>query len=76
MEAREGAAMDAEFRKQCERALARPLRLRLRYGFVRLAEKGLRPKFDRAFQSTAEYRAWCREHYPRYSGMWESGDPG
>ena len=68
------AADLAEFRTQCERSLSPPLRLRLRYGFIDLGEKRLRPRVNIAFDSCREYREWCRRNYPRYSGMWPAGD--
>lgn len=58
------------FRAQCKRSIARPLRIRLRYGFVNLGKKNPRPRVNIAFDSCEEYRMWCRKNYPRYSGMW------
>ena len=64
----------AEFRAQCERSLDRSLHLRLRYGFVSLGDKRLRPRVNIAFDSCREYREWCQRNYPRYSGMWPAED--
>ncbi len=69
------AAEMSDFRAQCERSVARPLHLRLRYGFVSLGEKSLKPRVNIAFDSCVAYRKWCRENYPRYSGMWPAEEP-
>lgn len=60
----------AAFRAQCERSMARPIEVRFRYGFVSMGRKRLRPTVDIAFDSCEAYRKWCKENYPRYSGMW------
>ncbi|MCU0785581.1 MAG: hypothetical protein MUF81_16365 [Verrucomicrobia bacterium] len=57
---------EAAFREQCRRQMARPMALRIKYGFYRAC----RPVMDdapwRSFNSTAEYRAWCETNLPEY----------
>ena len=73
-EADRGMDGRAAFRLQCRRSIARPLDIRLRYGFVNMGEKRLRPRVNVAFDSCDEYRQWCKKNYPRYSGMWPAGE--
>lgn len=62
------AQAEEAFREQCRRQMARPLELRIKYGFYRLR----RPVADdapwRSFASMAEYRAWCETNLPGYLG--------
>lgn len=60
-----------DFREQCRRNLARPLEQRVRYGFCYVYKPVLDDCAWRSFASTAEYRAWCREHLPVYLGYGE-----
>ena len=57
-----------EFREQCRRQMARPLSLRLKYGFFRLHKPVLDDVPWRSFESLAEYRAWCEANLPDYLG--------
>ena len=57
-----------EFREQCRRQMARPLSLRLKYGFFRLHKPVLDDAPWRSFESLAEYRAWCEANLPDYFG--------
>jgi hypothetical protein len=57
------------FREQCRRQLARPLALRIKYGFNRVHKPVLDDAPWRAFGSTAEYRAWCEAKLPEYLGF-------
>jgi hypothetical protein len=58
-----------EFRDQCRRQMLRPMELRIKYGFCRR----IKPVPDatpwRAFDTMAEYRAWCEANLPDYLGF-------
>lgn len=58
----------AAWRAQCRRQLARPLAVRLKYGFVRTYKPVLDDASSRVFNSMAEYRAWCENNLPKYLG--------
>jgi hypothetical protein len=57
------------FLEQCRRQMARPLALRVRYGFFRTYKPVLDDAPWRAFDSMTEYRAWCEHHLPEYLGF-------
>jgi hypothetical protein len=46
----------------------RPLALRIKYGFWRTYKPVLDDAPWRAFESTADYRAWCEANLPEYLG--------
>lgn len=52
------------WREQCRRQMKRPLSARLKYGFVRVAN---REHTNRSFGTMDEYRAWCATQ-PSYLG--------
>ena len=60
---------EAQWAEQCRRGIARSLRDRTRFGFV----KTYRPVLDdapfRVFNSMAEYRRWCHENLPEFLGF-------
>ena len=58
-----------QFRKQCRRQMDRPLVLRLKYGFCRTYKPVLDDAPWRAFNTMAEYRAWCEGNLPAYLGF-------
>ncbi|MBI5387659.1 MAG: hypothetical protein HZA90_23615 [Verrucomicrobia bacterium] len=58
-----------DFREQCRRQMDRPLALRLRYGFFRAYKPVLDDAPWRAFDSMAQYRAWCESQLPAYLGF-------
>lgn len=60
-----------DFRAQCRRNLARRLEDRVRYGFCYTYKPVLDDAAWRSFDSTAEYRAWCRQNLPVYLGYGE-----
>lgn len=62
----------ADFRKQCERNLLRSVEQRMHYGFCYVYKPVLDDAEWRSFDSTAEYRQWCRDNLPKYLGY---GDP-
>lgn len=59
---------EEDFREQCRRQMDRPLALRIKYGFSRVYKPVLDDARWRAFDSTAEYRAWCEANLPEYLG--------
>jgi hypothetical protein len=67
MKPKDQEALD-EFRAQCRRQMERPLHLRIKYGFNRVYKPVLDDAPWRAFDSMAEYRAWCEANLPEYLG--------
>ena len=63
-----------EFQEQCERSLQRTVEERMRYGFNYVYKPVLDDAESRSFNSTAEYRQWCRENLPEYLGYGELSD--
>ncbi len=59
----------SEFREQCRRQLQRKLEDRIRYGFCLVYKPVLDDAPHRAFESMAEYRAWCDANLPTYLGF-------
>ena len=57
-----------EWREEFEAAARRPLRLRLKYAFIRTYKPVLDDARYRSFESTAEYRKWCAENLPAWLG--------
>ena len=57
-----------DFRRQCERQLARSLSDRLRFGFFRNPDPVRDSGRNYAFNSMAEYRRFCEHRYPGYYG--------
>jgi len=57
-----------EWRREFEAAARRPLPLRLRYAFIRTYNPVLADAPFRAWNSTAEYRAWCEQNLPSWLG--------
>ncbi len=57
------------FSEQCRRQMDRPLVLRLKYGFCRTYKPVLDDAPWRAFETMAEYRAWCAQNLPDYLGF-------
>jgi hypothetical protein len=60
-----------DFRRQCERSLQRSVAERMRYGFCYVYKPVLDDAQWRTFDSTAEYRKWCRDNLPVYLGYGE-----
>ncbi len=58
-----------QFPEQCRRQMDRPLSLRLKYGFCRTYKPVLDDAPWRAFNTMAEYRAWCEGNLPEYFGF-------
>jgi hypothetical protein len=57
-----------DFRRQCERQLARTLSDRIRFGFFRNPDPVRDAGRNFAFASMSEYRRFCEERYPAYFG--------
>ncbi len=57
-----------EWREQFEAAASRPLSLRMRYAFIRTYKPVLDDAPFRAWNSTADYRAWCEKNLPGWLG--------
>jgi hypothetical protein len=66
--ARERREWEAEF----EAASRRSLRTRFKYSFIRTYKPVLDDAAFRAFDTTAEYRAWCEQHLPGWLGYGRS----
>jgi hypothetical protein len=63
-QARESASWIEEF----EAATKRPLRLRMRYAFIKTYRPVLDDEPFRAFDRMADYRAWCESALPGWLG--------
>jgi hypothetical protein len=59
----------SEFREQCRRQLQRKLEDRIKYGFCLVYKPVLDDAPHRAFDSMADYRAWCEANLPAYLGF-------
>lgn len=55
---------NAEF----EAAAHRPLRTRMQYAFIRTHKPVLDDAAYRAFDTMADYRAWCEDNLPSWLG--------
>lgn len=62
-----------EFRDQCRRQMQRPIELRIKYGFAQTIRSDVDEGTSRAFDTIAEYRAWCEANYPSYFGFKRPG---
>ncbi len=58
----------AEWISEFEAAARRPLEQRLEYAFVHTYKPVLDDAPYRSFNSTKEYRDWCRENLPEWLG--------
>jgi hypothetical protein len=63
-----------DFRRQCIRNLERSVEECMRYGFCYVYKPVLDDAPWRSFNSTADYRKWCRECLPEYLGYGEPND--
>ena len=57
-----------DFKEQCRRSLSRTVAERMRYGFCCVYKPVLDDAPWRSFNSTSEYRQWCRDNLPEYLG--------
>ncbi len=67
-EAETAAAIPLEWREEFEAAARRPLRVRMRYAFIRTHKPVLDDAPFRSWDSTAEYRRWCEDNLPDWLG--------
>ncbi len=56
------------WREQCRQQLARPVEMRIKYGFCHVHKPVLDDAPLRAFATMTEYRRWCDESLPAYLG--------
>jgi hypothetical protein len=64
----ERPAIPPEWLAEFEAAARRPLPLRMKYAFIRTYKPVMDDVKFRAFDTTAEYRQWCRENLPDWLG--------
>ena len=62
------ADIPAEWLEDFEAASRRPLALRMRYAFIHTDKPGLDEPAFRAFETMADYRAWCEQTLPWWLG--------
>lgn len=62
-----------QFRRQCERQLARSLAQRIRFGFFRNPNPVRDSGVNRSFTSLRAYRQFCEQSYPAYFGYARPG---
>jgi hypothetical protein len=58
----------AEWLAEFEAAARRPLQTRFRYAFIKTYKPVLDDERFRAFDTMAEYRAWCEANLPDWLG--------
>jgi hypothetical protein len=58
----------AQWRAEFEAAARRPLKTRWRYAFIHTYKPVLDDARFRAFDTMADYRAWCERELPRWLG--------
>lgn len=61
-------AIPREWLEEFEAASRRPLETRMRYAFIKTYKPVLDDEPYRAFDSMAEYRAWCEANLPDWLG--------
>jgi len=57
-----------EWEAEFAAAARRPLRIRMRYAFIKTYKPVLDDASYRSFETTAAYRRWCEEHLPGWLG--------
>jgi hypothetical protein len=62
------ATADVLFREQCRRQPARPLEVRMKYGFCRVSRPGFDRPAVRVLKTTRAYREWYEANLPAYLG--------
>jgi hypothetical protein len=62
------SSIPADWLAEFEAAARRPLRTRLRYAFVKTYKPVLDDEPFRAFDTMADYRAWCEKNLPSWLG--------
>jgi hypothetical protein len=64
----EPPAVPPEWLEEFEAAARRPLRIRLRYSFIRTYKPVLDDEPFRAFEHMEDYRQWCEKNLPDWLG--------
>ena len=64
----DGLDIPPEWRAEFEAAARRPLRERFKYAFIKTYKPVLDDAEYRSWESTAEYRRWCRDNLPDWLG--------
>ncbi len=59
---------EQQWAEEFEAAARRPLRLRMRYAFIRTYKPVLDDATFRAFDTLVGYRRWCEENLPSWLG--------
>ena len=62
-----------QWREEFEAASRRPLATRFRYAFIKTYRPVLDDATYRAFDTMADYRAWCERELPRWLGYSREG---
>ncbi|MCC7518430.1 MAG: hypothetical protein IT578_04505 [Verrucomicrobiae bacterium] len=62
------------WREQCRRQMKRSTLFRMKHGWCYTHKPVLDDAPYRIFNSTAEYRAWCRENLPAYLGFHDQSE--
>ena len=57
-----------EWLEEFEAAASRPLKVRLRYAFIKTYKPVMDDAPFRSFNSMEDYRRWCEENLPRWLG--------
>ena len=57
-----------EWLREFEAAARRPLKMRLRYAYIKTYKPVMDDAGFRAFDTTADYRRWCEENLPSWLG--------
>jgi hypothetical protein len=62
------ANIPREWLEEFEAAARRPLKVRLRYAFIKTYKPVMDDAPFRSFDSMEDYRRWCEENLPRWLG--------
>jgi hypothetical protein len=62
------ANIPREWLEEFEAAARRPLKVRLRYAFIKTYKPVMDDAPFRSFNSMEDYRRWCEENLPRWLG--------
>ena len=68
MDDRVGPSDEQQWIDEFEAAAKRPLRLRVRYAFIKTYRPVLDDELFRAFDTMEDYRRWCETNLPDWLG--------
>ena len=68
IERESSAAELAQWREEFEAASRRPLKVRMKYAFVKTYKPVLDDAPYRSFDTMADYREWCQKNLPDWLG--------